>query len=75
MSVIDLLKKTFLTPNEPQDDEAVQAEAFNIKYNVLVMEFSEAIDRSSGEVLAALLRENPHLNVSYFNEPFNKSFL
>lgn len=76
MSVIDLLKKTFLTPNEPQEDDvALQVEAFNIKYRVMVVEFAESIDNSSGEILATLLRENPHLDVSYFNEPFNKSFL
>lgn len=76
MSILDVLKKTFLTPNDPQDDAAVaDAEVFNVKYNVMVVEFLETIDRSSGEVLAALLHENKNLNVSYFNEPFNKSFL
>ncbi len=76
MSVINLLKKTFLTPNEPSEDyDDVQVEAFNIKYRVMVIEFSETIDSSSGEILAAMLREHKNLDVSYFNEPFNKSFL
>ncbi|MBQ8677747.1 MAG: hypothetical protein IJ529_04705 [Alphaproteobacteria bacterium] len=76
MSILSLLKKTFLTPTDPQSaDFAADMEAFGIKYKVMVVEFSETIDSASGEILAALLHAMPQLDVSYFNEPFNKNFL
>ena len=76
MSALDVIKKIFLSPVNAEDNEyAEQNDAFAIKYNCLVVEFAETLENSSGEILAAILRTQKNLNVSYFNEPFNKSFL
>ena len=46
-----------------------------IKFKVVVVEFSENIESNSGEVIARLLSGKDGLEVSYFDEPFSKTFL
>lgn len=75
MSIVDFFKNTFLTPRMQNEDIVLQEEAFAIKYNCIVVEFAETLEGSSGEYLANLLSAQQNLNVVYFNEPFNKSFL
>lgn len=75
MSIINFLKKTFLSPIDDDALSPASDEAFNIKYRCMVIEFAETLEKSSGEILAALLRSQKNLDVTYFNEPFNKSFL
>lgn len=75
MTVLNLLKNFFLSDNDVAGNTRAEDDAFAIKYNCVVVEFAETLDSSSGEILAALLRSQKNLNVSYFNEPFNKSFL
>ena len=50
-------------------------EAFNINYRCMVIEFAETLENSSGEILTALLKNQKNIDVTYFNEPFNKNFL
>lgn len=76
MSIINFLKKTFLTSLNPEEQELSSSDsAFNIQYRCMVIEFAETIENSSGEVLTALLRNQRNIDVRYFNEPFNKNFL
>lgn len=76
MSIMNLLKQAFLSPAAPENqDTDIQEEAFGIKYRCLVIEFAETLESNSGEILTALLRTHKNLEVTYFNEPFNKSFL
>lgn len=46
-----------------------------IKFKIVVVEFSENIESNSGEVIARLLSSKDGLEVSYFDEPFSKTFL
>ncbi|MCQ2740835.1 MAG: hypothetical protein MJ210_01795 [Alphaproteobacteria bacterium] len=75
MSFINFLKKTFLTPVADKEEFLSEEEALSINFKVIVIEFLENIEYSSGEILTALLKTKNYLSVSYFNEPFNKSFL
>ena len=75
MQLLDFLKQTFLKPRPVLTDILTEEEALRINFNVVVVEFAENIESTSGEILAALLRQQPYLTVNYFNEPFNKSFL
>lgn len=46
-----------------------------IKFKVVVVEFSENVESSSGEIIARHLNGKEGLDVIYFDEPFSKSFL
>lgn len=75
MSFLSFLKNSFLTPRPETEKSLSEEEALQINFNVVVIEFSENVENSSGEILTALLRTAPYLTVHYFNEPFNKNFL
>ena len=75
MQILDTLKNIFLTPRDTTFEGLSEEEILQINIKVVVIEFAENVENSSGEVLAALLHAQKHLNVSYFNEPFNKTFL
>ncbi len=75
MTLIDLFIKTFLQQKTTPKEELSEEEALNIKFKVSVVEFAENIESSAGEVLTAMLRSKPFLEVDYYNEPFSKSFL
>ena len=75
MSFLDFLQKTFLTKKAETEETLSEEEALRINIKVIVVEFAENVENASGEVLAALLRSQTFLTVSYFDEPFNKSFL
>ena len=65
MTVLNLLKNFFLSDNDVAGNIRAEDDAFAIKYNCVVVEFAETLDSSSGEILAALLRSQKNLNVSY----------
>lgn len=75
MQLLDLLKNTFLKPRETSLDSLTEEEITLINFKVVVIEFSENVENSSGEILAAQLHTKKYFSVSYFNEPFNKTFL
>ena len=75
MNILSFLKDTFLTKRIDSVEELSEEEALHINFNIVVIEFSENVESSSGEILTALLRTQDYLTVSYFNEPFNKNFL
>lgn len=45
------------------------------RFRVKVIEFSDNVEGSSGEIIARQLATREGIEVSYFDEPFNKSFL
>lgn len=45
------------------------------KFNIVVIEFSDNVESSSGETIARLISTRDGLHVSYFDEPFSKTFL
>lgn len=75
MQIIDFLKNAFLKPVTQEKDTLSEEEALNISFKVVVVEFAENVESSAGEIFAALLRSQSYFDVSYFNEPFSKSFL
>ena len=75
MLILDFLKTAFLKPRVSLTDNLSEEEVLQIKFNIVVVEFSENVESSSGEILAAQLRSKHYFNISYFNEPFNKTFL
>lgn len=46
-----------------------------IKFKIVVVEFAENVENNSGEFIARLLNSKDGLAVSYFDEPFSKTFL
>lgn len=75
MQLFDFLKNIFLKPKYDTAESISEEDILRINFNVLVVEFAENVENSSGEILTALLRTRNYLTVDYFNEPFNKSFL
>lgn len=75
MQILDFLKNVFLKPKTEKKELLSEEEALNISFKVVVVEFAENVESSAGEIFAALLRSFGYFNVSYFNEPFSKSFL
>ncbi len=75
MFLLDFLKSYFLQPRRNDYDLLSEEEALHININVVVVEFNENVESSSGEILAAQLHAQKHLTVRYFDEPFSKSFL
>ncbi len=75
MQILDFFKTAFLKPQKDSSDSLSEEEALNINFKIVVIEFSENVENSSGEILAALLRTQTYFSVSYFNEPFDKGFL
>lgn len=75
MQIVNFLKNTFLNPRAEQVQTLSEEEILRINFKVVVVEFAENVESAAGEILAALLRSQHYLTVSYFDEPFNKSFL
>lgn len=75
MQILTFLKDAFLKPKPDTENTLSEEDALRINFKVMVIEFAENVENSSGEILAALLRSQKYLTVNYFNEPFNKSFL
>ena len=75
MQIVDFLKRTFLKPETDKNELLSEDEALNICFKIVVVEFAENVESSAGEIFAAVLRSQGYFDVSYFNEPFSKSFL
>ena len=56
---------------ETVDFASIQMPVFKVK----VIEFSDNVEGNSGEIIARQLSAKEGLEVSYFDEPFNKTFL
>lgn len=66
--------KSILNKDTAKEDD-LEALGAQINFKVVVIEFSDNVESNSGEIVARLLSGKEGLSVSYFNEPFNKSFL
>ena len=75
MDFLNFIKKIFLTPRIDAEKTLSPEEVLKINFNIVVVEFAENVENSSGEILSALLRSQDYLSVKYFDEPFNKNFL
>lgn len=75
MNFLELLKHTFLEPRPASPEDLSPEEALQINFKIIVAEFADNVESNGGETIAAILGSCEGLSVSYFNEPFNKSFL
>lgn len=75
MNFLDFLKKTFLQNKPASPDDLTPEAASLINFKVVVTEFADNVESSGAETVCAALKSREGLQVAYFNEPFNKSFL
>lgn len=61
------------TPKQPINDDI--APAPDTKFKIVVIDFQDNIESSSGENTSRILQSMPDFEVQFFDEPFNKSFL
>lgn len=74
MGLIERLKNTlFHTPTAAE--EAVPESYAHIGFKVVIIEFSDNVESRSGENISKLMDSREGLNVTYFDEPFSKTFL
>lgn len=75
MQLLELFKKTFLQPRPEHPEDLTPEAASLICFKIVVVEFADNVESTSGEVIARLLKNCEGLSVRYFDEPLNKSFL
>lgn len=75
MHLLDLIKNTFLQPRPSNPEDLAPEEIMHINFKVVVVEFADNVEGNCGELVTAFLQSCEGLSVSYFNEPFNKTFL
>lgn len=59
----------------PSRKEPELSAASFINFKVVVVEFSDNVESNSGELVTRLLEQKEGLSVSYYDDPFPKSFL
>ena len=76
MNILNKIKTMFFSSASPKEDAEPVFDINNlIKFKVVVIEFSDNVESRSGEIIAKKLEQQEGLQVSYFDEPFNKNFL
>ena len=76
MQLINKIKQLFFASRTHREEAEFVFDAENlIKFKVVVIEFADNVESRSGEVIAKKLENKEGLQVSYFDEPFNKNFL
>ena len=75
MNLLDFLKNAFLKQQPNDSDGLSDEDALDISFKVVIVEFAENVESSASEIFAALLRTQSYFDISYFNEPFSKTFL
>ena len=76
MELLDWIKTNFVKNGKSSSEKiSVQDELQRPKFKIVVIEFSDNVESSSGETVARMLSKKNGLAVSYFDEPFSKTFL
>ncbi|MDR1025870.1 MAG: hypothetical protein LBL47_00585 [Lactobacillus sp.] len=70
--VFNWVKNTFV---KSAGKQAAHSEYTPKPFKVVVVEFADNVESNSGESIASFLNKKEALNVTYYNELFNKSFL
>ena len=73
--LLDFLKKFFLHPRPADPEDLTPEAALQINFRVVVVEFADNVEGNCGELVANFLKTCEGLSVSYFDEPFDKTFL
>ena len=75
MALFGAIKKLFQNTASRSAETVCPASAVMPRFRVKVIEFSDNVEGSSGEIIARQLATREGIEVGYFDEPFNKSFL
>ena len=75
MALFGAIKKLFQNTTSRSAETVSPASAVMPCFRVKVIEFSDNVEGSSGEIIAKQLATREGIEVGYFDEPFNKSFL
>ena len=75
MQLLELLKNTFLQPRPASPEDLTPEAALQINFRIVVVEFADNVEGSCGELIADFLKSCEGVSVTYFDEPFNKTFL
>ena len=75
MALFGAIKKLFQNTASRSAETVSPASAVMPRFRVKVIEFSDNVEGSSGEIIARQLATREGIEVGYFDEPFNKSFL
>lgn len=75
MFLLDFIKNTFLQPRQTPSEDLSPEAALQINFRVVVVEFADNVEGNCGELVTKFLRNCEGLSVTYFNEPFDKTFL
>ena len=73
--LLDFLKKFFLQPRPADPEDLTPEAALQINFRVVVVEFADSVEGNCGELIANFLKSCEGISVSYFDEPFDKTFL
>lgn len=75
MALLGWIKNALQSPSKNQNDLNGTVSSAMPKFKVIVIEFSDNVESTSGELISRSLGTKEGLSVSYFDEPFNKTFL
>lgn len=75
MQLLDWIKGLTGRPQAILPDDDLNGEYKHRPFNVVIVEFADNVESRSGENIALLMKKKEGLSVSYFDEPFSKSFL
>lgn len=71
MRLLERIKTSFFAGHQ---DDGIDDYA-HINFKIVVIEFSDNVESRSGELISQLMSTKEGLSVSYFDEPFAKTFL
>ena len=75
MELFGALKKLFQNSGGHSAETTGTVPSAMPRFKIKVIEFSDNVEGSSGEIIARQLSAREGIEVGYFDEPFNKSFL
>ncbi len=75
MELFGALKKLFQNSGGRSAETTGTVPSAMPRFKIKVIEFSDNVEGSSGEIIARQLSAREGIEVGYFDEPFNKSFL
>lgn len=75
MVLMNWIKNAFSSPISHDVGNSALSGYEMSRFKILVIEFSDNVESNSGELISQLISAKEGLNVSYFDEPFSKSFL
>jgi hypothetical protein len=74
---MSLLQKisTLFSPSTSKKTDGEQEHILDYSFKVVVIDFQDNIESTSGENTFRILQTIPNIDVSFYDESFNKSFL